>query len=85
MFVFLLCRCLLENARKKNYCGLNVLLMPMLLAMYAYAVGNMDVKSVDSLINLFTIPFVPLFSYLSSTPPSQVLPCQEDHCQLPGR
>ena len=54
---------------KKNYCGLNVLLMPMLLAM---SVGNMDVKSVDTLIKLFTIPFIPLFSYLSSTPPSQV-------------
>ena len=57
---------------KKNYCGLNVLLMPMLLAMSAFAVGNMDVKSVDTLIKLFTIPFIPLFSYLSSTPPSQV-------------
>ena len=47
--------------------------MPMLLAMYVYAVGNMDVKSFDTLIKLFTIPFIPLFSHLSSTPPSQVV------------
>ena len=51
VFVFLLCRCLLQDARKKDYCGLSVLLMPMLLAMYAYALGNMDVKSVATLID----------------------------------
>ena len=72
VFAFLLCRCLLEGARKKDVCGLNVLFMPMLLAMYAYAVGNMDVKSVDTLIKLFTIRFTPPFPYLSATPPSQV-------------
>ena len=54
--------CLLEDAGKRDYCVLNgcvadiyiyicmyMLFMPMLLAIYAYAVGNMDVKSVDTL------------------------------------
>ena len=77
VFVFLLCRCLLEDAGKRDYCGLMVVLliyvlfMPLLLAMYAYAVGNMDVQSVDTLHYLLFHLLLrsPTFS---STPPSQV-------------
>ena len=47
VFVFLLCRCLLEDARKKDYCGLNSCVAD-ICAVHAYAVGNMDVKSVDT-------------------------------------
>ena len=73
VFVFLLCRCLLEDAGKRDYCGLNGCVAD-ICAAYAYAVGNMDVKSADTLnyLILFTIPSTPPFPYLSSTPPSQV-------------
>ena len=53
------CLRMLAKDGKRDYCILNgcvaayiyiyMLFMPMLLAIYAYAVGNMDVKSVDTL------------------------------------
>ena len=48
VFVFLFCRCLLEDASKREYCGLNGCVAD-ICALYAFAVGNMDVKSVDTL------------------------------------
>ena len=46
--MFLLCRCLLEDASKRDYCGLNGCVAD-ICAVYAYAVGNRDVKSLDTL------------------------------------
>ena len=46
--MFLLCRCLLEDAGKRDFCGLNGCVAD-ICAVYACAVGNMDVKSVDTL------------------------------------
>ena len=45
--MFLFCRCLLEDAGKRDYCGLNGCVAD-ICAVYAYAVGNMDVKSADA-------------------------------------
>ena len=49
--MFLLCRCLLEDAGKRDYCSLNGCVVD-ICSVYAYAVGNMDVKFVDTLIYL---------------------------------
>ena len=48
VFVFLLCGHLLEDAGKRDYCGLNGCVAD-ICAVYAHAVGNMDVKSVGAL------------------------------------
>ena len=45
--MFLFCRCLLEGAGKRDYGGLNGCVADT-CAVYAYAVGNLDVKSVDT-------------------------------------
>ena len=48
--LFLLCtsRCLLEDAGKRDYCGLNGCVAD-ICAVYVYVVGNVDVNSVDTL------------------------------------
>ena len=48
MFVCLLCKCLPEDASKRDYCGLHGCVAD-ICAVYAYAIGNMDVKSFDTL------------------------------------
>ena len=48
VFGFLLCRCLLEDAGKRDDCVLSGCVAD-ICAVYAYAVGNTDVKSVDTL------------------------------------
>ena len=52
--MFLLCRCLLEDAGQRDYCGLKGCVADICVA-YAYAIGNMDVKSVDAFFIYYSI------------------------------